>query len=67
MIIHSAVVCYNRRYNVTVIRQLTVMHYTSSCTCEIDGTNGIDMVMDIGGVRPPLAPIWPGEFWPGPL
>ena len=39
----------------------------SSSTCEIDGPNGIDMVVDIGGVRPPFTPIWTGKLGPGPL
>ncbi len=27
------------------------------CTCEVDGADGIDMVMHVGGVRPALAAI----------
>ena len=36
-------------------------------TCEVDGADGVDMVMDIGRVRPSLSSILPGKLRARPL
>ena len=38
-----------------------------SCTCEVDGADGVDVIMDIGWVRPALSTVLPCKFWAGAL
>ena len=36
---------------------------SADCTCEIDGADGVDVIMDVGWVRPALSAVLPGKLW----
>ena len=41
---------------------ISLRHGSAGCTCEVDSANGIDVIMDIGWVRPALSAVLPGKF-----
>ena len=44
-----------------IFRQVCIPR-SVDCTCEVDGADGVDMIMDVGWVRPALSAVLPGKF-----
>ena len=64
---HCEDLCKHRRAQQTRCYVYLAAFEEQLITCEIDGANRVDVVMDIRRVGPSLSTVLPGELGPGSL